>query len=179
MTGDGSTAGHYSTTDKNSDRAMCIHRHTSIGTPSGDAIGEPLGATDASKLKCSQNVCQARTGASHTCNPPFHTPRSPHRAMGTELIESHWQSHVCIHAQLLQSCLTLWDPMECSPPGSSVHGISQARILEWVAMPSSRGSSQPRDRTHISCSSCIAGGFFTAKSPGKPNWQSQQPFLGC
>ena len=41
--------------------------------------------------------------------------------------------------------------MDCSPPGSSVHGILQARILEWVDMPSSRGSSQPRDRTHISC----------------------------
>ena len=43
-----------------------------------------------------------------------------------------------------QSCLTLCDPMDCSPPGSSVHGISQARILEWVAMSSSRGSSHPR-----------------------------------
>ena len=47
-------------------------------------------------------------------------------------------------AQSLQSCLTLWDPMNCSPPGSSVHGILQAGILEWVAIPSSRGSSQPR-----------------------------------
>ena len=44
-----------------------------------------------------------------------------------------------------QSCLTLWDPMDCSPPGSSVHGILQARILEWVAMLSSRGSSSSRD----------------------------------
>ena len=43
------------------------------------------------------------------------------------------------------SCLTLCDPMDCSLPGSSVHGILQARILEWVAMPSSKGSSQPRD----------------------------------
>ena len=44
-----------------------------------------------------------------------------------------------------QSCLTLCDPVDCSPPGSSVHGILQARILEWAAMPSSRESSQPRD----------------------------------
>ena len=44
-------------------------------------------------------------------------------------------------AKLLQSCLTLYDPLDCSPPGSSVHGILQARTLEWVAMPSSRGSS--------------------------------------
>ena len=50
-----------------------------------------------------------------------------------------------LHAKSLQSCLTLYDPMDCSLPGSSVHGILQARILEWVAMPSSRGSSQPRD----------------------------------
>ena len=49
----------------------------------------------------------------------------------------------------------LCDPMDFSPPGSSVHGILQARILEWVAMPSSRGSSQPRDWNHISYVSCI------------------------
>ena len=49
----------------------------------------------------------------------------------------------------------LCDPMECSLPGSSVHGILQARILEWVAIFSSRGSSQLRDGTHVSCISCI------------------------
>ena len=48
-------------------------------------------------------------------------------------------------------CPTLFDPMDCSPLGSSVHGISQARILEWVAISYSRGSSWPRDQTHISC----------------------------
>ena len=57
-----------------------------------------------------------------------------------------------------QACLTLCDSMDCSLPGSFVHGIVQARILEWVAIPSSRGSSQPRDRTWVSC---IAGRFFT------------------
>ena len=54
--------------------------------------------------------------------------------------------------------LTLWDPIDYSFPGSSVHGHLQARILEWVAISSSRGSSQLRDQTWISC---IAGGFFT------------------
>ena len=54
--------------------------------------------------------------------------------------------------------LTLCDPTDCSPPGSSVHGILQARTLEWVAISFSRGSFWPRDRTHVSC---IAGGFFT------------------
>ena len=53
---------------------------------------------------------------------------------------------VCVHAQ---SCLTLCDPVDCSPPGSSVRGNSQARMLEWVAMPSSKGSSLPRDGNHI------------------------------
>ena len=65
-------------------------------------------------------------------------------------------SAVCV--SVAQSCLTLRDPKDCSLPGSSVHGILQARILEWVAMPSSRGSSRPRDRTQVSCT---AGKFFT------------------
>ena len=59
-----------------------------------------------------------------------------------------------MRAKLLQSCSTLCDPMDCSPPGFSVHGILQARILEWVAMLSSRGSSWPRDQTCISFVSC-------------------------
>ena len=63
---------------------------------------------------------------------------------------------VHVHAQL---CPTLCNPMDCSPPGSYVHGTSQARILEWVAISFLRGSSQPRDRTRIgiliSCVSCI------------------------
>ena len=50
---------------------------------------------------------------------------------------------------IIQLCLTLYDTMDCSPPGSSVHGILQARILEWVAMPSFRGSSKPRNQTHV------------------------------
>ena len=54
------------------------------------------------------------------------------------------------HAKLLQLCLTLCDPMDCSPSGPSIHGILQARILEWVAVPFSRGSFRPRDQTCIS-----------------------------
>ena len=50
-------------------------------------------------------------------------------------------------------------------------GILQARILKWVVMPSSRGSSRPRDQTSDSCSSCIAGGFFTTEPLGKPSLQ--------
>ena len=59
--------------------------------------------------------------------------------------QEHWGVHACLHAKSLEVCLTRCDPMDCSPPGSSVHGILQARILEWVAVPSSRGSSQPRE----------------------------------
>ena len=61
-------------------------------------------------------------------------------------------SFLCLRmrAESLQSCLTLCNPMDCSLPGSSIHGFLQARILEHVAMPFSRGSSQPRDRTQIS-----------------------------
>ena len=63
-----------------------------------------------------------------------------------------------------QSCPTLCDPMDCGPPGSSVRGILQARILEWVAMPSSRELSQTRDQTQVSH---IAGGFFTNRALSK------------
>ena len=58
--------------------------------------------------------------------------------------------------------------MDCSRPGSFVHGISQARILERLATPSSRESSWPRDRTQVSCVFCITGSLFTAEPPGKP-----------
>ena len=62
---------------------------------------------------------------------------------------------MCVHALWCFSSVGLGDPMDCSPPGSSVHGIPQARILEWVAMPSSQGSSQSRHRTHVFYVSCI------------------------
>ena len=73
----------------------------------------------------------------------------------------HWIFYIVGDGKVAQSCPTLGDPMDCSPPGSSVLGILQARILEWVAMPSSSGSSRPRDGTWVSC---IAGGFFTTHS---------------
>ena len=88
--------------------------------------------------------------------------------------------YVCMRAK---SCLSLCDPMDCSLPGSFVHGILQARILEWVAMPSSRGSSWPRGWTCISWGSCIAGGFFTAEPLGKPaenlSFLSNQTNISC
>ena len=78
---------------------------------------------------------------------------------------------VCVcaraHMRTLNHFRLFCDPMDCSSPGSSVDGILQARILEWVAIPFSRGSSRPRDRSWVSC---IAGRFFTAESPGKPSF---------
>ena len=76
-------------------------------------------------------------------------------------------------------CLALCDPMDCSPPGSSVHGILQARILEWVTIPCSGGPSWPRDRMHVFC---IVGRFFTTEPPEKPQnmqlWRLQGLHMG-
>ena len=87
-------------------------------------------------------------------------------------------------AKSLQSWPALCHPMDCRPPVSSVHGIPQARILPWVAVPFSRGSFRARDQTHASCTSCISGGFFATEpleksfccvltaSFGLPQWPS-------
>ena len=64
-----------------------------------------------------------------------------------------------------QSCPTPCEPVDCSPPGSSVHRILQARILEWVAFPFSKGSSQPRDQTQVST---LQADSLPAGPPGKP-----------
>ena len=68
------------------------------------------------------------------------------------------------------SCPTLCDFMDCSLPGSSVHGIFQASLLEWVAISSSRGSSQPRNETYIFCISCTAEEFFSTSTTWKALW---------
>ena len=73
-----------------------------------------------------------------------------------------WEKLSICLCSVMWSCSVVSDsatPWLCSPPGSSVHGISQARLLEWVAISFSRGSSQPRDWTQVSL---IAGGFFTS-----------------
>ena len=97
------------------------------------------------------------------------------RVKGNKGMGSIWMSQkllalsLCLFLRdmclVAKSCPTLWDTMDCRPPGSSVHGSSQARIMEWVAISFSRGSSQPRDQTPVSC---IADGFFTTEPPGKP-----------
>ena len=67
-------------------------------------------------------------------------------------------SYIQCIALVVQSCPALWDPMDCSFVGSSVHGILQARVLEWIAIPFFKASFQPRDQTQVSC---IAGRFLT------------------
>ena len=86
-----------------------------------------------------------------------------------------FQVCVSLHAELLRSCPILCVSMDCSPKGSSVHGILQERILEWVAMPSSKESSPPRDQTRVSCGYCTVGRFFTTELPGKPPAPSKGP----
>ena len=71
------------------------------------------------------------------------------------LRESYEKPTAWLCFKSLLSCLTLRDPVDCSPPGSSVHGVLWARTLQWVAMPSSRVFSQPRDRSQVSCIFCI------------------------
>ena len=70
----------------------------------------------------------------------------------------------CVRAKLFQLCPTFCNPMDCNPPGSSVHGISQSRLPEWVAILFSRGSSRPRHRTWVTYT---AGRFFTSEPPDK------------
>ena len=78
----------------------------------------------------------------------------------------------CAVCLVVQSCPTICCPMDCSPPGFSVHGILQARMLEWVAISYSRGSSQPRDRTYLSCI-CFIGRRILY------HWQHLYVFYPC
>ena len=69
----------------------------------------------------------------------------------SKVIQLYIHIHTCVLCLVTQLCPTLCDLMDCSPPGSSVQGILQARTLEWIAIPFSRGSSRPRDQTWVSC----------------------------
>ena len=85
----------------------------------------------------------------------FFTPRATWKLLDNLLI-----SLICVRAKSLQLCPTLCDPMDCSPQGSSIHGIVQARILEWVTMPSSRRSPDPGIEPASLMSPALADGFF-------------------
>ena len=101
------------------------------------------------KYQNPRSICCQRTVSIHWS---WFRATSSYALSGSSFLEGK-----CV-CRVTQSCPTLCDPTNCSPPRSSVHGISQPRTLEWVAIPFSRRSSQPRDRTHVSC---IAGRFFT------------------
>ena len=113
----------------------------SMGFPRQEYWGElpfpPPGDLPNSRIKTASPVSQADSlQLSHLGSPP---------------VAYQW-------SEVAQSCPTLCDPMNCSLPGFSVHGIFQARVLEWVTIPFSRGSSRPRDWTQVSC---IVGRRFT------------------
>ena len=82
------------------------------------------------------------------------------------------EEKVYVRAKILLLCLTLCDPMDCGVPGSSVHGILQARILEGVVLLFSRRSSWPRDQTCGSYGSCLTARFFTTEPLGMPTCDS-------
>ena len=100
-------------------------------------------------------------GKQNMQNVQHHLPLGKWQRPWWDTLHSYWFGLVA------KLCPTLWDPMDCRLPGSSVHGILQVRILEWVAMPSSRESSRSRDRTQLAC---VAGRFFT-------NWTTWEKLL--
>ena len=128
------------------------YKWLSYGNTSGSEVSTKASVASSGPF-CTDMVIDSR-GVSRSrvcCNCRALLPGTP------EAPDTHewFVNLMCLCAQ---SCLTLGDPLDCSPPGSSVHGILQARILEWVAISSSMGSPWPGDQT---CVSCVAGGFFT------------------
>ena len=119
-----------------------------------------------------------------TCSPLFiaalftiaRTWKKPRYPSTDEWIKKLWyiftMEYSVQFSSVTQSCPTLCNPVDCSPPGSSVHDILQARILEWVAMSSSRGSSSPGNETTSFTSPILAGGFFTPS----PTWEAPIPW---
>ena len=120
-------------------------------------------------LICARNSskhAQISTYLAFTWNIYYHYPHSRQRGKLLMVTQS-WEDlrsecrkllECAVYHLFCASCFSrawLFDPMDCSPPGSSVHGIPQARILEGIAMPSPRGSSRPRDQTLVSYISCI------------------------
>ena len=143
-----------------------------------------------------------RNGVLHTCTPDnsswskmlskrlnsnYFVPLFPQRpldlswfltiSMVRHTYTNSLEGGVCVPTKSLQLCPTLCDPMDCSPPDSSVHGILQARILEWVAMASSKGSSRPRDRNHVSNISYIGRWTILQCHLGSPVWKGKKANL--
>ena len=158
-------------------RLLCDHIPTSQGFPCGSAVKESacnvgdlglipgLGRSPGegngyplqySDLENSMDCIVHGVGKSRTRLSNFHSHQN--QVLFLEVSPNLPAQNLGYGKVLITPlCPTLCDPMDCSPPGSLIYGISQARILEWVAMPFSRGSSQLSDRTRISYISCIGG----------------------
>ena len=86
---------------------------------------------------------------------------------------SKWKICMCA-CSVFQQCLTLCNPMDCKPPGSSIHGIFQTRVLEWDAISSSRGPSCPRIEPVSPAPLALSGRFFTTELPAKPKLRTMK-----
>ena len=120
--------------------------------------------TDFAEMKASSlsTRCQEHPSKLWQSKMPLDTVKHPLRGKIT-LVQDYWIKV----SKVAQLCPTLCDPMDCSLPGSSLHGILQARVLEWVAISFSRGSSQPRDRTWVSR---IPGRRFNLWATREAHW---------
>ena len=121
--------------------------------PNSIYVPQRQGKTGFKIIYSSHKCCRSMNTSSERCC--YHSPTA---FVSGQLDHCFLCAVLCLLTQL---CPTLCNPMDYSLPGSSVHGILQARILEWTAMSSSRGSSQPRDRTQVSR---LIGGFFTRRA---------------
>ena len=129
--------------------------------------------SNCAKFLVSQRKSCADRGSGSLGEPTFQRPPTPEGPSSCP--HRPTPAHLCnfLHAQL---CPTLCDPMDCSPPGFSVHGILQTRILKWVALSFSRGSSRTRDGTNAY--PALAGGCLPLEPPGKPTRRAN-PWPPC
>ena len=141
-----------------------------MSAPGEPWLGTPLpsGATACRRPLPALKVPR-RTSPSPPPGPPELRAGTPHPPAPCPVhLGADWPWVLSKGVKVAQSCPTLDDPMDCSPPGSSVHGILQARIQEWVAFPFSRGSSQPR-------SPALWADFFPAEPQRKPLGPEAEP----
>ena len=133
---------------------ICAPRALSRHSSGHQAVSLPVGPTCHTPIPANPETTRPQL----LClNASQQAPQGPVPASGLHAVPTSSCSRTD-KGSAAQSCLTLCDPMDHSPPGSSVHGILQARILEWVAASFSRASSRPRDRTWVSCTT---GRLFT------------------
>ena len=147
-----------------SDTTEWLHFHFSLSCI-GEGNGNPL------QCSCLENSRDRGAWWAAVYGVAQSRTRLKQLSGSSSIMYIYYTYHICYYyllwvcAKSLQSCLVLCDTMDCSPTGSSVHGIFQARILEWVVMPFSGGSSRPRKRTQVSS---IVSGFLTTST----TWES-------